>query len=134
MPTWMRTSLGLLAMALGGLWSTGALACGACFTPVPNVPSNQLQVLQSAERILFVRDDKTKQSVVWVEIKYSGPADQFAWVLPLPKVPKVGVGTSWLFDRLDLGTAPRFVVSTLPSENCNSLSSSSGNEIGRAHV
>jgi hypothetical protein len=119
----MMRALSSLLLFTASLWSASALACGACFAPVPAVPTDKLQVLQSAERILFVRDDKAKLSTVWVEIKYSGPADQFAWVLPLPKVPKVGIGASWLFDRLDLATAPRFQVVTLPSENCNSARS-----------
>ncbi|MBI5607500.1 MAG: DUF2330 domain-containing protein [Deltaproteobacteria bacterium] len=114
----MRTLRSLLAVVLLATTaaSTPAWACGGCF--VPPIDS-AAPILQNAERILFVRDPATKKSTVWVEIRYSGPADGFGWVLPLPKVPKVGVGTSYLFDRLDLGTAPRFELDSLPSEGCN---------------
>jgi len=90
-----------------------ALACGGCF-----IPASSSAVVQDAERILFVQDPATKKSVVWVEVKYNGPGGDFGWVLPLPKQPKVGVGTSYLFDRLDAATAPRFNTTTLPGENC----------------
>ncbi|MSP93617.1 MAG: DUF2330 domain-containing protein [Myxococcales bacterium] len=91
-----------------------ALACGGCFIPASSSP-----VVQDAERILFYRDPVTKKSIVWVEIKYNGPGDDFGWVLPLPKKPTVGVGTSFLFERLDAATGPRFDIETLPEqENC----------------
>lgn len=109
----------LLALTLG-LGSMGpvqtALACGGCFVQ----PSVSSPIVQEAERVLFVRDAQSGESTIWVEIRYNGPAADFGWVLPLPKAPKqVGVGTSYLFDRLELGTAPRFVVQSGPSENCN---------------
>jgi hypothetical protein len=31
-------------------------------------------VVQDAERVLFLRDAKTKRSVVWVEVRYTGNA------------------------------------------------------------
>ncbi len=121
----MKTFKRLLALALVAFsaLSVPAWACGGCFVPPIN---STAPILQNAERILFVRDPATKKSTVWVEIRYSGPADGFGWVLPLPKVPKVGVGTSYLFDRLDLGTAPRFQLDSLNSEGC----SSGGGSIG----
>lgn len=116
-----RPSARLVALlALSLLPARTVLACGGCFSPQPNLPTDKIQVLQSAERILFARDEKTKKSVVWVEIVYNGPSTSFAWVVPVPKKPTIGVGTSYLFDRLDLGTAPRFQVAIGASENCNS--------------
>lgn len=105
-----------------------AWACGGCFIPT----GSSSPVLQDAERVLFVRDDKTKQSTVWVEVRYNGPSDDFGWVLPLPKVPKVGVGTAYLFDRLDLGTAPRFTTTSGNPENCgtSSVATSGGGGCG----
>lgn len=97
------------------------LACGGCFIPATSSP-----VVQDAERILFYRDPVTKKSIVWVEIKYNGPGDDFGWVLPLPKKPTVGVGTSFLFDRLDLATGPRFNIETLAQENCGRAVESDG--------
>ncbi len=105
------------------LWPAAALACGGCF--VPAGPTST-PVLQDAERILFAHDAATKKSYVWVEIRYSGPPGDFSWVLPLPQVPTVSVGDSWLFDRLDLATAQQYKVTFDSSENCAYPSTQSG--------
>ena len=111
----------IVAAAL--LLPSAAFACGGCFVPPgqTNAP-----VLQNAERILFSHDALTKKSYVWVEIRYAGPPGDFSWVLPLPKVPDVAVGDSWLFDRLDLATGAQFAVDFDSSENCSYGSSQSG--------
>ncbi len=94
-----------------------ALACGGCFSP-PGQQSNQL-ILQNAERVLFHQDPKTGRTVAWVEVRFSGLAEDFGWVLPLPKVPKISVGSSWVFDQLDQRHAPRFRTELDPGdENC----------------
>ena len=92
-----------------------AEACGGCFSPPgPNL------VVQDAERILFYRDPVTNKTVVHIEVRYSGPAQDFGWVLPLPKKPKVGVGNSYIFDRLDQAVAPRFYTKfSNAMENCH---------------
>ncbi len=101
----LPVALGLLAAgALLVLSPTDVLACGGCFSP----PGPGL-VVQDAERVLFHRDPVTKTTIAWVEVRYSGPAKDFGWVLPLPKPATVGVGSSYLFDRLDQAAAPRFV-------------------------
>lgn len=93
--------------------------CGGCFSP-PGRQSNQL-VLQNAERIFFHQDPANKKSIAWVEVRYSGLAKDFAWVLPLPAIPKVGVGTSWVFDQLDQRFAPQFSTTVdAKDENCRS--------------
>ncbi|MBM4345679.1 MAG: DUF2330 domain-containing protein [Deltaproteobacteria bacterium] len=95
------------------------LACGGCFgAPIaPGEPVNQA-VLQNAERVLFVRDVVTKQSTVWVEVRYAGLAQDFGWVLPVPKLPKVGVGVAKVFDALDVAMRARVRVTGGPPENC----------------
>ncbi len=105
----------LLGLAL--LSPQRALACGGCFSP-PGQQSNQL-ILQNAERVLFHQDPKTGRTVAWVEVRFSGLAEDFGWVLPLPKVPKISVGSSWVFDQLDQRHAPRFRTELDPGdENC----------------
>ncbi len=85
----------------------------------PGDPVVDVQVVQSAERVLFVRDPATNTSHVWVEVRYTGLAKDFGWVLPLPKVPEVGVGTVRLFDWLDAYLHARyFVLYDGPQENC----------------
>ena len=110
-------------VALATLVAPGrADACGGCFSPVPpsapGLPPNPQAVLQDAERVIFLRDDTTKTSTVWVEVRYTGLASEFGWVLPLPKQPTVSVGTSAGLDRLDKATGIRFKVQPLPAENC----------------
>jgi len=103
-----------------------ATACGGCFSPPPQGSTSQL-IVQSAERVLFGRDDATGETIVWVEIKYSGLAKDFGWVLPLEKKPGVGVGTSYVFDRLDNRMAPVYRTKSDPTqESCASRSVSSG--------
>ena len=51
-------------------------------------------------------------------MRYSGLAKDFGWVLPLPKVPKVGVGSKVLFDALDTRMAMRYAMAYAPAENC----------------
>ncbi|MBI5608549.1 MAG: DUF2330 domain-containing protein, partial [Deltaproteobacteria bacterium] len=113
----------LLAVSTGAslLAAQTALACGGCFSATPPPPpgqQDQQYVVQDAERVLFVQDPATKKAIVWVEVKYTGAAEDFGWVLPLPKQPKVGVGTRLVFDRLDQQTAPRFKSSNAGFENC----------------
>ena len=110
----------LFAVALGAVvlcFSSAAFACGGCFAP-PTASGASPGVVQTAERVLFVHDAVHVLTRVWVEVRYSGPANDFAWVLPLPAKPKVGIGSSWLFDRLDLATAPRLVTTAGADENC----------------
>jgi MYXO-CTERM domain-containing protein len=110
------------------------MACGGCFSP-PGQQNTQL-ILQNAERVLFHRDAKTKKTRVWVEVRFTGLAEDFGWVLPLPKKPQVSVGTSWVFDQLDARHAPRFST-TLDQgdENCRSWTSYCyGDEQSRANA
>ncbi|MEY3014238.1 MAG: hypothetical protein RIT45_2973 [Pseudomonadota bacterium] len=112
-----------LVVAMSAAWlPTGAAwACGGCFAPtLPPGPGQPLggAVVQNAERVVFVQDAKTGLSRVWVEVRYTGAAEEFGWVLPLPEVPTVTVGTSWALDRLDDVLAARFQVLQGGNENC----------------
>ncbi len=108
-----------LALALN-LIAAQVLACGACVTrPGPPGPANPAYVAQKAERIFFGFDPLTKRSVAWVEIRYTGQPEDFGWVVPMPKKPTIGVGATYLFDRLDQATAPRLTMKVgATRENC----------------
>ena len=93
-----------------------ALACGGCFSPP--TPTIDQTVRQDAERVLFVRDPVTKVSTVWVEVRYTGLAKDFGWVLPVPKLPKVGVGSVTVFDALDQSMQARVFRTVIGAENC----------------
>ncbi|MCB9738948.1 MAG: DUF2330 domain-containing protein [Deltaproteobacteria bacterium] len=113
---WMMVVL-VLAMTPGLAW-----ACGGCFSPVLPPPPGQVgsgqAVLQSAERVVFMRDEASKTSRVWVEVRYTGAAQDFGWVLPLPKQPTVTVGTTVGLDMLDGATAARYLTKPMGNENC----------------
>ena len=107
----------ILAFSFAILTSSpaAAWACGGCFSPSSD--TNQT-VVQNAERVLFAHDPATGKSIVWIEVVYAGSPQQFGWVLPLPKVPKVGVGTRHVFDALDERMAFRVARVQESAENC----------------
>src|SRR5688572_15948338 len=78
-------------------------ACGCFAPPDPTVP-----VVQSAERILFGIDDGVVTA--HVQIQYSGDAAEFAWLVPLPAVPSMSLGTDELFAQLVATTQPTYRV------------------------
>ncbi len=112
MKRWLLFSVAVIGMAA----AVPAWACGGCVSPVS--ATVQQTVVQDAERVVFVRDEATGTSHVWVEVRYSGLAKDFGWVLPLPKVPKVGVGSRMLFDQLDQAMRPSFNAQYKYNENC----------------
>ncbi len=116
----MRSWIVAAAALTCSFTATQALACGACVTrPGPPGPANPAYVAQKAERIFFGFDPATKRSVAWVEIRYTGQPEDFGWVVPMPKKPTIGVGATYLFDRLDQATAPRLTMKVGPNrENC----------------
>ena len=78
-----------------------AHACGGFWCSL-DAPVNQ-----SRERILFVdHEDGTVSAVI--EIQYSGPAERFAWLIPIPGSPEITVASSVAFSRLDDATTPSY--------------------------
>ncbi len=94
-------------------------ACGGCFSP-PDPPAEPASkaVLQNAERIFFHQDPDNLRITAWVEVRYTGLASDFGWVLPVPVKPKITVGTSILLDRLDTQMAPVHILKEMGTENC----------------
>lgn len=79
-----------------------AAACGGFFCQ--SVPMDQ-----AGENILFsVEGDGSLTA--YVQILYQGEADRFAWILPLPSVPELEVGTDAIFRQLESATSPRFTL------------------------
>jgi uncharacterized protein DUF2330 len=93
-----------VAMLAGSsVLSARAHACGGLFCNLAQ-PVNQ-----AAERILFVDNgDGTVTAVI--EIQYEGPSNKFSWILPVPKIPTVGVSSTSAFDRLQQATDPQFTL------------------------
>src|SRR5256885_8712181 len=100
-------SLSLVLAAGGGR----ARACG-CFTP----PDPSVPVVQAGERILFaVKDSKV---TAHIQIRYSGDAREFGWLLPLPSLPTLQVGTDELFTALVNSTQPDYELDRSYATNC----------------
>ncbi len=75
-------------------------ACGGFFCTATPVD-------QAAERIIFTMDEGT--ITTYVQINYVGKAEDFAWVLPMPNVPKVDTAEMSTFRDLDRLTQPVYI-------------------------
>jgi len=82
-----------------------AQACG-CFA-MPNVAT---PIVQARERILFAQDQG--MVTAYIQIKYQGAASEFGWLVPLPSVPTLQLGTDEVFDRLNFNTQPIYQLTT----------------------
>lgn len=117
-PVGLRPVLGwwsvVLATAAAGaaLHARPARACGGFFC------SQSAPVEQSAEEIIFVDNpDDTVTAVIRIE--YAGPAEQFAWVLPIEGAPSdVGVSSEQAFAALRNFSDPQFILNTTVEGEC----------------
>ncbi|HVG58618.1 MAG TPA: DUF2330 domain-containing protein [Hyalangium sp.] len=93
------------ALAFGALLTAGLLtapraeACGGFFC-------SRVPIDQAGERIVFGVRDNTVEA--HVQIQYQGAAEKFSWVVPMPALPTLDVGTPLIFGYLDSRTQPRF--------------------------
>lgn len=92
----------------------GGLACDP--RPAIRPPGMALPVAQSSERILFVlgQDEVSAH----IQVSYAGSARDFAWILPLPAVPEIGLGSERVFDALDATYAPQATIRWLTGSAC----------------
>jgi hypothetical protein len=88
--------------------TTVAHACG-CLSP-PAVTEGDYAVNQSAEQIIF--EVEPGWVTAHVLIKYAGDPAQFAWIVPVPEVPELGISPVSAFGILDRQTAPDVTVTT----------------------
>ena len=105
----------MLVLTLSGAFACGGLFCDA-IQPVE----------QAGEQIVFAVDSQAGTTTMHVEITYEGPAEEFAWVLPVRGVPELEVSSKDLFDLLDATTAPRVGTSQQLGEQCLSFDADSG--------
>jgi len=94
--TWTLLGAGALCLA-----APAAEACGCFAPPDPTVP-----VVQAGERILFSMKDGVVTA--HVQIQYAGDAQDFGWLLPLPSVPTLQLGTDEVFTTLVNRTQPKY--------------------------
>jgi hypothetical protein len=85
-----------------------AAACGGTFC---DSGPRAMAVDQKGENILFVMGGGKVEA--HIQIQYKGDAARFAWVLPVPALPEVEVGSQALFQNLLSGTVPRYGLSTV---------------------
>jgi hypothetical protein len=78
-----------------------AHACG-CFTP----PDPTVPIVQAGEQIAF--EYQNGQVTAHIKVAYSGPAEEFGWLLPLPAEPAMELGTDELFSQLIATTQPKY--------------------------
>ena len=87
-----------------------ASACGGFFCNSPT-PTNPTPMNQAAEDIVYAVGDDGSLDMI-VQIAYEGDAVDFAWILPVPSIPDVDVGSDTLFDLLRAATVPTFAVAS----------------------
>ena len=104
-----RSQFNPLALTLAGAVSAAALmmnaspaeACGCFAPPDPSVP-----IVQAGERLVF--DYKDGKVTAHIQIQYQGEANDFGWLLPLPSVPEMTLGSEELFAQLITQTQPKY--------------------------
>jgi MYXO-CTERM domain-containing protein len=114
-----RLAARLAALSAGAILAGGvflfrapvARACG-CFTP----PDPTVPIVQAGERIAFQVEDGVVTA--HIQIQYSGSAEEFGWLLPLPSVPTLDVGTDELFTQLIQQTQPLYRLTAEYQGNC----------------
>jgi len=95
----------LLGLAAFGLAPTRASGGGGLFC------DRAAPVNQQAERIIFSKNaDGTATAIV--QLQYIGPSGRFAWVLPVPGTPYIGVSSNIVFSQLQARTNPQFTLNT----------------------
>lgn len=91
------------AFILAAAHTKEARACGCFAPPDPSVP-----IVQAGERILFAMEDGVVTA--HIQVQYSGPAEEFGWILPMPSVPTMELGTDELFAQLIAQTQPKYIL------------------------
>ncbi len=111
-----RVSVLGLCAALGStlaFTASTAEACGGLFC------NSAQPVNQAAERIIFAANDDGTVTAA-IEVQYEGPAEQFAWVLPVPPGDvEIGVSSTLALDRLDQTTNPSYRLQIQFAEGCD---------------
>jgi len=94
----------LIALSLVGpalLLSSPAVACGGFFCSTD-------PIVQTDEQIVFAVDESSGTIETHVQIGYQGAAEDFSWVIPVPGVPDLDLGSDELFRQLLWSTATAY--------------------------
>jgi len=99
--TRFSTPLGLAAVLAGAAVlasPTDAGACGGSFSPPPE-PQNPESIEIAAQRMVL--SISPAQTVLWSQIEYEGPPEEFAWVLPVGPGSTIELASPLWFDALE---------------------------------
>lgn len=109
----------LAAIAAGSACAVSALAfspsdaraCGGTFCDGnPGPTTTAMEVDQSGENVAFVVANGVVEA--HVQIQYVGDPQRFAWIIPMPRIPEVEIGSQLLFLNLLNATVPSFTLTT----------------------
>ncbi|HEX4515731.1 MAG TPA: DUF2330 domain-containing protein, partial [Polyangiaceae bacterium] len=119
----MKTKLSFAVAVLSAflLKPAPARACGGCFHPPPQ-PNQHVSVITDHRMAFSI---STTQTVLWDQIRYSGDAGTFAWVLPVGQGARVELAQDDWLAALDAVTAPVIEAPVLPA-SCQSVGGSFG--------
>ncbi len=104
-------SVGVAILLSSPAMSHGAYAFGGFWS------SQTAPVKQAAEEIVFVDNPDSTVTAI-VQMNYVGPSQKFAWVIPVPGRPAIGVSSNTVFRRLDAATAPEYWVEVHVDGTC----------------
>ena len=90
-----------------------ANACGGFFC------NRGAPVDQTGEHIIFAVDAESNTTETHVLINYEGPSEEFAWIVPTPALPEIGLSSAAIFMRLQQTLAPRFVPNWQTTGTCS---------------
>lgn len=105
----------IVIVAFGALWALTvgfvelAVACG-CFAQ----PNPVQRTVQAGEQIVFAQ--RGQKVEMHVQVNYEGDAEDFGWLLPVPSVPDISLGSDQLFQSLLAQTQPRFQLEFIPAD------------------
>ena len=88
-----------------------AHACGGFFC-------NNVPVEQEGEDIVFAVDEENDETTVHVQITYTGAAEDFAWIVPIPTIPSIVLSTDRMFQELSMRMKPTPSLVCAACSNC----------------
>jgi hypothetical protein len=107
----MRAALPLVAL-LSMLPTAEALACGGFFC------NRDFPIDQAGEEVIFGVDEDAGTVDAHVSIAYEGASEDFAWIVPVAKVPELFPSSDALFTGLRNQTKPQFYLQWDYSGEC----------------
>ena len=105
--------------------SPSAFACGGFFC-------NAVEpVVQKAERIVFAVDEQAQVVETHVQVEYEGPADSFAWIVPVQSEPELFLTNDQLFTTVGQQLQPVFQLNWQEEGQCDWEDTRFGGGFGR---